>query len=133
MRLMTTLRTAAVASLLFSVPVLAQTSAAPEATPSAEKCERGGHGHKGMRFERKFGRMEHKLDRKVAEGRLTQAQADQFKAEARQLRDEMKAVADASGGQLSDAQRQQFKERRRALHSKVKEALKATAPQSQGA
>lgn len=74
--------------------------------------------------------MEHRLDKQVAEGRLTQAQADGFKAEARQLHEEMKAARASSNGQVDDATRAQFKERRRALHEKIKAAL---APTQQGA
>ena len=73
--------------------------------------------------------MEHRLDRAVEKGRLTQAQADQFKTEARQLRDEFQNQRQASGGQLTDAQKEQFKQRRQALREKVKAALHATAPQ----
>lgn len=78
---------------------------------------------------RKLARMEHRLDRAVERGRLTQAQAEQFKAEARQLRDDFQAQRQANGGQLTDAQKAQLKQRKQALREKMKAALKATAPQ----
>lgn len=128
MSLKSILRGTAVASLLFAVPVLAQTAPTPQSAPKqAGQCERGPGGRHGGH---KFGRMEHRLDKQVAEGRLTQAQADGFKAEARQLHEEMKAARASSNGQVDDATRAQFKERRRALHEKIKAAL---APTQQGA
>ena len=78
---------------------------------------------------RKLARMEHRLDRAVEKGRLTQAQADQFKAEARQLQEEVRAQLQATNCQLSDAQREQFKARKDALREKVKGALKDYKPQ----
>jgi hypothetical protein len=78
---------------------------------------------------RKLERMERRLDRAVEKGRLTQAQADQFKAEARQLRSDFEAQRQASGGQLTDAQKDQFRQRKQELRAKVKAAMKATAPQ----
>ena len=65
----------------------------------------------------------------MEKGRLSQTQADQFKAEARQLRDDLMSQRQASGGQLTDAQREQFRQRKQALREKVKAAIKATAPQ----
>jgi periplasmic protein CpxP/Spy len=127
MTLKSLLRGTAVATLLFAVPVLAQTAPTTEGAPQKGQCERGKGRHGGH----KFGRMEHRLDKKVAEGRLTQAQADGFKAEARQLREEMKAARAAAGeNKVDEATRAQFKERRRALHEKIKAAL---APTQQGA
>jgi FtsZ-binding cell division protein ZapB len=133
MRLSSVLRSAAVASLLFTLPVLAQQATAPTAPPSTGQCDRGERGHRGMRAGSGVEHLERKLDRNVSEGRLSQAQAEQFKAEARQLRDEVKSVSESSGGQLTEAQREQFKERRHALREKIKAALGATAPQPQGA
>jgi predicted RNA-binding protein associated with RNAse of E/G family len=72
--------------------------------------------------------MEHKLERAVEKGRLTPVQAEQFKAEARQLREELQAQRQVSGGQLTEEQKQQFKQRKQALRQKVKAALQATAP-----
>ncbi|NBD13373.1 hypothetical protein [Corallococcus silvisoli] len=128
MSLKSILRGTAVASLLFAVPVFAQTAPTTQSAPKqAGQCERGQGGRHGGH---KFGRMEHRLDKQVAEGRLTQAQADGFKAEARQLHEEMKAARASSNGQVDEATRAQFKERRRALHEKIKAAL---APTQQGA
>lgn len=129
MSLKSVLRGTAVATLLFAVPVFAQTAApTPGATSQDGQCE--GRGHRGKHGGNKFGRMEQRLDKRVAEGRLTQAQADGFKAEARQLHEEMKAARAASNGQVDEAQRSQFKERRRALKEKIKASL---APTQQGA
>ncbi|NTX02009.1 MULTISPECIES: hypothetical protein [Myxococcus] len=119
------LRSLVTASLLFSVPVLAEDTAP---APQCKEGHHGRHGHKGMKGERKLARMEHRLDRAVSEGRLAQSQADQFKTEARQLREELKAQRDAAGGQLSEDQRLQARERVRALREKVKAAVQATAP-----
>ncbi|HYH98490.1 hypothetical protein [Hyalangium sp.] len=112
------------ASLLLAAPTLA----AQEALPDGQKHPAGEcHGGKEGRMFRKLARMEHRLDRAVAKGRLTQAQADQFKAEARQLRDAFQAQRQSSGGQLTDAQKEQFKQRKQALREKVKAAMKAPA------
>ncbi|WP_375758865.1 hypothetical protein [Corallococcus exercitus] len=126
MSLKSMLRGTAVATLLLAVPVLAQT-AAPSDSAKTGQCEgrRGKHGGG-----HKFGRMEQRLDKQVAEGRLTQAQADSFKAEAKQLHEEMKAARAAANGQVDETQRAQFKERRKALKQKIKAAL---APTQQGA
>lgn len=113
------------ASLLLAAPAVA--SQAPGQEHAAGECHRG-QGKEGKML-RKLARMEHRLDRAVEKGRLTQAQADQFKAEARQLRDEFQAQRQANGGQLTDAQKEQFKQRKQALRAKLKEALRATAPQ----
>lgn len=120
------LRSVVAASLLFSVPVLAE-DAAP--APQGQEGHHGGrHDRNGMKGERKLARMERRLDRAVAEGHLSQSQADQFKTEARQLRDELKAQRDAAGGKLSDDQRLQARERVRALREKVKAAVQSNAP-----
>ncbi|MCY1002923.1 hypothetical protein OWM54_37825 [Myxococcus sp. MISCRS1] len=123
------MRSFVTASLLLATPVFAQ-SAAPAAEDKAAECgeRHGRHGKRGMKGERKLARMEHRLDRAVVDGRLTQAQADQFKAEAKQLQEERKAMREVSGGKLTEEQRQQGRERFRAFHEKVKAALKATAP-----
>jgi periplasmic protein CpxP/Spy len=114
------------ASLLLTPPALAAQDTAPTGQERhAGEC-RGGQ--EGKMF-RKLARMEHRLDRAVEKGRLTQVQADQFKAEARQLRDDFQAQRQASGGQLTDAQKDQFRQRKQALREKVKAAMKATAPQ----
>jgi len=114
------------ASLLLTVPALAgQDTASQGHERHAGEC----HGGKEGKMFRKLARMEHRLDRAVEMGRLTQAQADQFKAEARQLRDDVQAQRQANGGQLSDTQKDQFKQRKQALREKVKAAMKATAPQ----
>ncbi|RKH90870.1 hypothetical protein D7Y21_04740 [Corallococcus sp. AB045] len=128
MSLKSMLRGTAVATLLLAVPVLAQTAAPSDSNANAGQCEgrRGKHGGGGH----KFGRMEHRLDKQVAEGRLSQAQADGFKAEARQLHEEMKAARASSNGQVDETTRAQFKERRKALKEKIKAAL---APTQQGA
>ena len=68
--------------------------------------------------------MKHRLDRAVAEGRLSQAQADELEVEGQKLRDEFKAVREASGGQVSDAQREQMREKLRAYREKVKSMVK---------
>ncbi|NOK16760.1 hypothetical protein [Corallococcus carmarthensis] len=128
MSLKSMLRGTAVATLLIAVPVLAQTAAPSDSANKTGQCEgrRGKHGGGGH----KFGHMEQRLDKQVAEGRLTQAQADSFKAEARQLHEEMKAARAAANGQVDESQREQFKERRKALKQKIKAAL---APTQQGA
>jgi periplasmic protein CpxP/Spy len=118
MRVQSSLLASLVASLLISAPVLAAESAPQPQAPAGE-C----HGGKGGKKHGRWGHKGRHLDRAVQEGRLTQAQADQFKAEARQLREEFKAQRQASGGQLSDAQKEQFKQRRQALRAKVKAAL----------
>ena len=127
MRLTSALRSAVVVSLLLATPVLAaETTAPPAPAPGAEQgmpCH-GGGGHKRFKHERKLQRMEHRLDRAVADGRLTQAQADQFSAEGRQLREEMKAQREAAGGQLSEDQREKLRERMRAFREKVRSAMK---------
>ncbi|RKH12754.1 hypothetical protein D7Y13_27560 [Corallococcus praedator] len=130
MSLKSILRGTAVATLLFAVPVFAQTAPSAESAPQKSgQCEKGARGRHGGGGH-KFGRMEHRLDKQVAEGRLTQAQADGFKAEAKALHEEMKAARAAANGQVDEAQRSQFKERRRALKEKIKSAL---APTQQGA
>ncbi|ABF91282.1 hypothetical protein MXAN_4368 [Myxococcus xanthus DK 1622] len=131
MKLMTALRSVAVASLFIAAPVLAQT-AAPESThpPAADGKGCGGHHrHKGKKHGNKMARLEHRMDKAVAEGRLSQAQADQFKAEGRQLREEMKAQREASGGKLSDAQKDEMRSKMRAFREKMKSAMQANAPQ----
>jgi FtsZ-binding cell division protein ZapB len=125
MRLMSALRSVAVASLLLAVPVLA----APETAPQAQQGEhpKGKRHKKGFRWlmhEGRVARMEAKLDRAVSEGRLSQAEADQLKAEGRQLREELKAKREAAGGQLSEEQRNELRERARAFRAKVKAAVK---------
>ncbi|MBN9685771.1 MULTISPECIES: hypothetical protein [unclassified Corallococcus] len=128
MSLKSMLRGTAVATLLLAVPALAQTAAPSDPNARAGQCEgrRGKHGGGGH----KFGRMQHRLDKQVAQGRLTQAQADGFKAEAKQLHEEMKAARASANGQVDEATRAQFKERRKALREKIKAAL---APTQQGA
>jgi protein CpxP len=114
------------ASLLLAAPALAAQDTAPAGQERhAGEC----HGGKEGKMLRKLARMEHRLDRAVERGRLTQAQSDQFKAEARQLRDDFQAQRQSSGGQLTDAQKDQFRQRKQALREKVKAAMKATAPQ----
>ena len=112
---------AAVASMLFAVPVFA----APE-VPSNTQAPYDGHGGK---HHRKHKGMERRLHRAVEDGRLTQAQADQFLAEAQQLREEMRAQRQAGGCQLNPDQKQQFKQRKQALREKVRTALMASRPQ----
>lgn len=118
---------AVVASLLFAAPVLAET---PAATGQAAPAPAGqpGHGRRDGRMLRKVERMERRLNRAVEHGRLTREQADQFIAEARQLRDDVNAQLQAGGGQLTEEQKEQIHQRKRALHDKVHAALKATAP-----
>jgi hypothetical protein len=116
---------ATLASLLTLPALAAQDTAYQGHERHGGECHGGKEGKKF----RKLARMEHRLDRAVEKGRLTQAQADQFKAEARQLRDDFQAQRQASGGQLTDAQKDQFKQRKQALRAKVKAAMKATAPQ----
>ena len=90
---------AAVASLLFATPVLAE-----EPAPTGQEHHHGKHKHKeknrDARMLRKLERMEHRLNRAVERGRLTREQADTFLAEARQLRDDAQAQLQAGGGQL---------------------------------
>lgn len=126
MPLMSALRSAVVASLLFATPVLAAESTATQApAPATEQGAHEGRHHKRMKHGGKMFRLEHRLDRAVAEGRLTQAQADQFKAEGRKLHEEVKAQREAAGGRLSEDQRMQMKEKMRELRAKVKSAVKA--------
>jgi FtsZ-binding cell division protein ZapB len=126
MRLTSALRSVAVASLLFAVPVLAQTQAPAQDAPQQGECDKGKRkGFKWKMGERKVARMEAKLDRAVSEGRLSQVQADQLKAEGRQLRDEVKAQRETAGGQLSEEQRSAMGERLRAFRAKVKAAVKS--------
>ncbi|WP_338865674.1 hypothetical protein [Myxococcus stipitatus] len=120
------LRSFVAASLLLATPVLAEDAASGK---DCKEAHRGHHGGWGMRGEHKLARMEHRLDRAVANGRLSQVQADAFKAEARQLQADLKAQREAAGGQLSEDQRLQVRERVRALRQKVKEAMQASAPQ----
>lgn len=126
MRLTSALRSVAVASLLFSVPVLAAPETAPAPQAQQGDCDKGKHkGFKWRKHEGRLARMDARLDRAVAEGRLTQAQADQFKAEGRQLREEIKAQREASGGQqLSEEKRNEIGNRLRAFREKVKAATK---------
>jgi uncharacterized coiled-coil DUF342 family protein len=125
MSLKTALLSSALASLLLATPALAE----PGPAPGAQKSERGechgGKGGKEGRLLHKMARMERKLDRAVEKGRLTPVQAEQFKAEARQLREELQAQHQASNGQLTEEQKQQFKQRKQALREKVKAALQA--------
>ena len=118
---------AAVASLLFAAPALAEEPAA------ATGHEGHPHKHKeknrDARMIRKLERMEHRLDRAVERGRLTREQADTFLAEARQLRDDAQAQLQAGGGQFTEEQKQQLRERKQALREKVRAAMKATQPQ----
>lgn len=120
------LRSFVAASLLLATPVLAEDA---EPGKDCKEAHHGRYGGRGMRGEHKLARMEHRLDRAVANGRLSQVQADAFKAEARQLQEDLKAQREAAGGQLSDDQRLQVRERVRALRQKVKEAMQASAPQ----
>jgi protein CpxP len=126
MRIKTAVLSTVLASLLLATSTLAAEGPAPEnrGHPMGE-CRGGKEG----KMFHKLARMEHRLDRAVERGRLSQAQADQFKAEARQLRDELQAQRQSNGGQLTDAQKDQFRQRRQALREKVKAALKASAPQ----
>lgn len=125
MRLKTAVLSTALASLLLATSTLAEPAAGPGGDLSASgECHGGKEGRRGH----KMARMERKLERAVEKGRLTPAQAEQFKAEARQLREEHQAQRQASGGQLTEEQRQQFKQRKQALREKVKAALQATAP-----
>ena len=117
---------AAVASLLFAAPVLAE-----EPTPAnAAQTDAGDRAaRREARMLRRFERMEHRMNRAVERGRLSRAEADQFIAEARQLRDETLALRQSSGGKLTEEQRQQFHQRKQALREKVRAAMKAHAPQ----
>ena len=108
---------AAVASLLFAAPVLAQT--APQTAQTAPAERHGGRHHdKGHKIERR-------LNRAVEKGHLTRAQADQFLAEAQQIRTEAHAQRVAAGCQLNPDQKAQFKQRRQALREKVRAAMAA--------
>jgi periplasmic protein CpxP/Spy len=118
---------AAVASLLFSAPVLAQEPAAP----TGHEGHKHKHKNRDERMLRKLERMEHRLNRAVERGRLTQQQADAFLAEARQLRDDARAQLQAGGGQFTEEQKQQLRERKQALREKIHAAMKATQPQGQ--
>lgn len=117
---------AAVASLLFATPVLAE-----EAAPAQKEAKEARHERKEARMLRRLERVERKLNRAVEHGRLSRAQADGFLAEVRQLHADVQAQRQASGGQLTEEQRQRFKERTRALREKVRAAVKATQPQAQ--
>ena len=129
MRIKTAMLSTALASLMLTTAAFAVENTPPQAQQMQQgQCQGGKEG----RMFHKMARMEHRLDRAVENGRLTQAQADQFKAEARQLRDEVQSQRQSSGGQLSDTQREQFKQRRQALREKVKAAMHANAPK-QGA
>ena len=112
MRLKTAVLSTALASLLLATSALAH---------------RDG-SHEGKRGD-KMARMEHKLARAVEKGYLTPAQAEQFKAEARQLHEEKQALRQSSGGPLTEEQRQQFKQRKQALRAKMKEAMRANGRQ----
>jgi periplasmic protein CpxP/Spy len=125
MRIKTAVLSTALASLLLATSTLAAENPAPQ---GSELREGDCHGGKEGRMFRRMARMEHRLDRAVEKGRLTQSQADQFKTEARQLHDEFQSQRQANGGQLSDAQRDQFKQRMQGLREKVKAAMRATAP-----
>jgi uncharacterized protein YdeI (BOF family) len=118
---------AAVASLLFTTPVLAE-----EPAPTGQDAQQGKHKGKNRdaRMLRKLERMEHRLNRAVERGRLTREQADTFLAEARKLRDDAQAQLQAGGGQFTEEQKQQLRERKQALREKVHTAMKATQPQS---
>ncbi|WP_164018733.1 hypothetical protein [Pyxidicoccus trucidator] len=125
MRLTSALRSAVVASLLFATPMLAaEATPTPAPAPTPEQGHHEGKHHKRGKHGGRMFRLEHRLDRAVAEGRITQAQADLFKTEGRQLREEMKAQREAAGGQLSEDQRMKFKERMREFRTKVKGAVK---------
>ncbi|WP_224363364.1 hypothetical protein [Hyalangium versicolor] len=126
MRIKTAVLSTALASLMLATSALAAETPAPQGQEMRSgEC----HGRKEGKMFRRMAFMERRLDRAVENGRLTQVQADQFKAEARQLRDDLQAQRQSSGGQLSDAQKEQFKQRHQALREKVKAAMKATAPQ----
>jgi hypothetical protein len=117
---------AAVASLLFAAPVLAE-EPAPTSAPQTDAGDKAAR--REARMLRRFERMEQRMNRAVERGRLSRAEADQFIAEARRLRDETLALRQASGGTLTEEQRQQFHERKQALREKVRAAMKAHAPQ----
>jgi periplasmic protein CpxP/Spy len=125
MRIPFALSAAAVASLLFAAPVFAEPAPmAPQAAPS--------EGHGGGRHHGRGGhKLERRLERAVENGRLTRAQADQFLAEAQQIRADAHAQRQAAGCQLNPDQKAQFKQRRQALREKVRTALVATRPQGQ--
>ena len=93
MRLKTAVLSTALASLLLASSTFAAATPAPQG-PDARmgECHGGKEGKEGRMFHQ-MARMEHRLDRAVEKGRLTQAQADQFKAEARQLRDDARPSA----------------------------------------
>jgi FtsZ-binding cell division protein ZapB len=112
---------AAVASLLFSAPALAERGADAANLDPAAKCER-----KQQKQGRKLERMSHRLDSAVERGTLSKEQAEQLKAEARQLQEEVRSQLQATQCQLSEEQRAQFQQRREALRGKMKDALKAS-------
>jgi FtsZ-binding cell division protein ZapB len=123
-------KAAVLSTTLASLLLATSTLAAQDTAPAGQERHAGEHrGGKEGKMLRKLERMERRLDRAVEKGRLTQAQADQFKAEARQLRSDFEAQRQASGGQLTDAQKDQFRQRKQELRAKVKAAMKATAPQ----
>lgn len=125
MRIKVAVLSTALSSLLLATSAFAEPVAPPEGGTHAQG---GCHGGKEGKRRHGMARMERKLDRAVEKGRLTSAQAEQFKVEARQLREELQAQRQASGGQLTEAQRQQFKQRKQALREKVKAAMQANAP-----
>jgi protein CpxP len=117
---------AAVASLLFAAPVLAE-----EAAPNAQTAPAGQEDRarrKEARMLRRLERTEQRLNRAVERGRLTREQADQFLSEARQLHDDARAQLQAGGGRLTDEQKQQLKQRHKALREKVHATIKAAPP-----
>ncbi|MBU8897523.1 hypothetical protein DRW03_21530 [Corallococcus sp. H22C18031201] len=121
---------ATLAVALFSLPALAQQAPTTSSSPATTTCEHSDRGHGGHRGGHGLAKLEHRLDRRVSEGRLSQAQAEQFKTEARQLRDEMKAARESKGAPLTEAQREQFRERRHSLQERIRAAV---APRPQGA
>lgn len=123
MRLKTAVLSTVLASLLLTTTALAHRGGSHDGQVSAS-----GERHGGKRGD-KMARMERKLARAVENGRLTQAQAEQFKAEARQLHEEKQALRQSSGGQLTEQQRQQFKQRKQALRQKLKAAMQANTNQ----
>ena len=114
------------AALLLTTPALAEPGPAPEGQKAhAGDCHRGKEG----KMLRKLARMERRLDRAVERGHLTQAQADQFKAEARQLRQEFESQRSAGNGHATGEQKQQLRQRKQALRQKVKAAIKPSKSQ----